>query len=175
VLSVCETTLQPVALLYERLCVFMIVAKSTTNSPSIQLCFFLVDDGEDNGYLKSDPYYDPADLPGITYLGIEEMNVLTSKDVPSQARACNLPTIAFLLRVAFRQRAGRFVPDELINLVLEGLEGPGAQMTRQEAEERRRDLMDDRRVNVKGANGVGLPRILVLGCCTLTLLSVLGA
>jgi hypothetical protein len=167
----------PLALLCERLCVSMIDGEGIANSRNIQLCFFLVDDGDENGFLRSDPNYDPVNLPGITYWGVEEINVLTSKDVPSQARACNLPTIAFLLRVAFRQRAGRLVPDELINLVLEGLEGlegPGAQMTRQEAEEWRRALMDDRRVNAKHTNGVCLPRILVSGCSTLTLLSVLG-
>jgi hypothetical protein len=82
------------------------------------------------------------------------MHVLTTLDIPSQAQACNLPTAAFLLRVAFRQRAGRHTPDELIKLVLEELQGPGAQLSRQAAEERRRSLMADRKVNARASNQV---------------------
>jgi hypothetical protein len=102
----------------------------------------------DDDYL--DPDFDPSDQIGFYYDGIEDMNVLSTDDVPSQARACNLPTVAFLLRVAFRQYANRHVPDELIDLVLDGLGGPG-QLTRQEAEKQRRAFIEDRKVNAESA------------------------
>jgi hypothetical protein len=102
---------------------------------------------------------DELDYPGFTYHGMENMRVLTSLDVPSQARACNLPTLAFLLPIACRQitREQRTLPPELVEIIIAHVkENSKAEfgLSREEAEKRRQALMGDRKVQTKNINGV---------------------
>jgi hypothetical protein len=97
------------------------------------------------------------DYHGFRYEGLTGMHVLSSVDVPSQVRACSLPTLRFLLGVAFRQRTrgGRSLPVELADIIVgTALAGGGLGITREEAEIRRRALMADRRVGGVGVNKV---------------------
>jgi hypothetical protein len=71
----------------------------------MQLCFFLIDD------VDAGEFYDEVDFPGFAYRG---MNVLTTSDVPSQTRACNMPTLDLLLGTAFRRVIGKNLPVELV-------------------------------------------------------------
>jgi hypothetical protein len=126
-------------------------SRRALNTP-LQLCFFLVDDVTDG----SDD--DEVSYHGFTYAGLEGMHVLSSVDVPSQARACNIPTLRFLLGVAFRQRlgGGRILPPELTDIIISAaLVGGILGMTREEAEIRRRALMADRKVGSMGINQAG--------------------
>jgi hypothetical protein len=94
---------------------------------------------------------------GFTYEGLSGVHVLSSVDVPSQMRACNLPTLRFLLGVAFRQRTRgqRVAPTELIEMIVNAaLADGGLGITREEAEIRRRALMADRKVGSVGVNQV---------------------
>jgi hypothetical protein len=106
----------------------------------VQLCFFLVEDGD------ADEYYDEVSFPGFSYRGMETMTVLTASDVPAQARACNTPTLALLLGVAFRKVVGRHLPVELKQLILAETQGVDFGISREQAEQRRRALMADHRV-----------------------------
>jgi hypothetical protein len=120
-----------------------------------QLCFFLVDD--------EDQFLDEIAYHGFSYTGLADMHVLSSVDVPSQARACNLPTLRFLLPVACRQRAHgrRTLPPELVeSIVAAALADGGLGITREEAEIRRRELMADRKVG-----SVGVSEVRALSCC----------
>jgi hypothetical protein len=82
------------------------------------------------------------------------MHVLTSSDVPSQARACNMPTMSLLLGAAFRKTVGRSLPLELAQLILGETDGIEFGMSREEAERRRRALMADRKVQGGKVNDV---------------------
>jgi hypothetical protein len=87
---------------------------------------------------------------------MEGMRVLTSSDVASQARPCNLPTLSFLLRIACRQHTygQRTLPPELLEIILNYAKGIDFGISREEAEKRRRALMEDRKVQTKDVNGV---------------------
>jgi hypothetical protein len=88
------------------------------------------------------------------------MQVLTSCDVPSQARPCNLPTLGFLLPIVCRQvtRGRRTLPPELVDIILAEIQDSlDFGMTREDAEVRRRELMADRKVQTKNVNGVSFP------------------
>jgi hypothetical protein len=114
-----------------------------------QLCFFLVDDEDTSQNEKK--YH------GFSYRGLQGVHVLSSADVPSQARACNLPTLRFLLPVACRQRTRSrcTLPSELVDrIVAAALADGGLGISREEAEIRRRELMADRKVGGVGVNQV---------------------
>jgi hypothetical protein len=122
----------------------------------VQLCFFLVDDEDTN--------QDEKEYHGFSYHGLQGMHVLSSVDVPSQARACNLPTLRFLLPVACRQRTHgrRTLPPELVDIILAAAQVDGGLgITREEAEIRRRELMADRKVGSVGVNEVGESSLLI--------------
>ncbi len=75
------------------------------------------------------------------------MNVLTSSDVPWQARDCNARTLHSLLTLAFKRLIGKEIPAELRNYIVQiATEGT---ITREEAEKRRRELMEDRKIKPK--------------------------
>jgi hypothetical protein len=96
-------------------------------------------------------------------MGLADMHVLSSVDVPSQARACNLPTLRFLLPVACRQQTHgrRTLPPELVeSIVAAALADGGLGITREEAEIRRRELMADRKVG-----SVGVSEVRAFSCC----------
>jgi hypothetical protein len=116
----------------------------------VQLCFFLVEDGD------ADEYYDEVSFPGFSYRGMETMTVLTASDVPAQARPCNTPTLALLLGVAFRKVVGRHLPVELKQLILAETQGVDFGISREQAEQRRRALMADRRVQGGMVNDVSI-------------------
>jgi hypothetical protein len=87
------------------------------------------------------------------------MAVLTTSDVPQQARACNLPTLAFLLPIACREvtHGQRTLPPELVQIILSHVrENVNMEfgMSREDAERRRRALMSDRKVQTQDINGV---------------------
>jgi hypothetical protein len=71
----------------------------------VQLRFFLIDD------VDAGEFYNEVDFPGFAY---RDMNVVTTSDVPSQARACNMPTPELLLGAAFRRVTGKNLPVELV-------------------------------------------------------------
>jgi hypothetical protein len=112
----------------------------------------LVDDETNGGDTDEVRYH------GFTYSGLAFVHVLSSVDVPSQARACNIPTLRFLLGVASRQRTseGRTLPPEIVELIIDAtLANGGLGITREEAETRRRALMKDRKVGSVDVNKVG--------------------
>jgi hypothetical protein len=86
------------------------------------------------------------------------MRVLTSSDVASQARPCNLPTLSILLAIACRQltHGRRTLPPELLEIILNFAKGAEFGISREEAEKRRRALMEDRKVQTKDVNGVSV-------------------
>jgi hypothetical protein len=84
------------------------------------------------------------------------MHVLTTSDVPSQARACNTPTMSLLLGAAFRKTVGRNLPLEIAQLILAETGGIEFGMSREEAEGRRRALMADRKVQGGKVNDVSV-------------------
>jgi hypothetical protein len=87
------------------------------------------------------------------------MTVLTTSNVPQQARACNLPTLAFLLPIACRRvtHGQRTLPPELVQVILSHVRKNANMefgMSREDAERRRRELMSDRKVQTQDINGV---------------------
>jgi hypothetical protein len=110
----------------------------------------VIDDSDDSDTLR---------YPGFTYENMDNMKVLTSCDVPKQARACNLPTLKLLLCSACRQAVNgrQALPMEVADIILtEAMRDGGLGMSREEAERRRRMLMEDRRVQTKNVNGVSV-------------------
>lgn len=106
-----------------------------------QLCFFLVDD--------NDLSQDKINYPGFSYLGLADVSVLTSKDVPSQARACNFPTLRWLLPNICRQLTDQNLPADLTAQILQSADFG---INREMAEIHRRELMKERQVNNSGAD-----------------------
>jgi hypothetical protein len=100
-----------------------------------QLCFFLVRD--------EDTHRNTIQLHGFSLLGLKDMTVLTSADIPFQQRACNIPTLHFLLPIACRRLIGKNLPPELVAFIVGYME---LGMSREEAEQHRRRLMADRMV-----------------------------
>jgi hypothetical protein len=134
----------------------------------LQLCFFLVDD--------TDPS-DELDFPGFKYVGLESNYVLTTSEVPSQERACNLPTLELLLPVAVRQltHGHRNLPPEIVEVILaEAVKDDGLGLSRAEAEKRRRELMKDRKVNAEEIDGVSSSKPLCVGTVADTPTAVAG-
>ncbi|KAJ8703403.1 hypothetical protein PTI98_002027 [Pleurotus ostreatus] len=103
------------------------------------LCFFLVDENQ------TDPDdNDTAFYHSYTTSGLAEMNVLSSLDVPWQARPCNIATLHLLLSGAWKCLVGKEIPAELRSyIVTAAIEGT---ITREEAERWRRELMIDRKI-----------------------------
>ncbi|KAL4268889.1 DUF4246 domain-containing protein [Pleurotus pulmonarius] len=104
------------------------------------LCFFLVEEK-------------PSDRPDLVFYhgfvtgGLKDMNVLTSSDIPWQARDCNTRTLHSLLTLSFKRLIGKEIPAELRNYIVQmATEGT---ITREEAEKRRRELMEDRKIKPK--------------------------
>ncbi|KAF7428753.1 hypothetical protein PC9H_007985 [Pleurotus ostreatus] len=99
------------------------------------LCFFLVDDEASEG--------GRLEYRGYSTDGLEDMNVLSTSDVPWQARPCNIRTLHSLLLLSFKRSIGKEIPAELRNYIV-GMATEGT-ITREEAEKRRRELMEDRK------------------------------
>jgi hypothetical protein len=122
-----------------------------------QLCFFLVKDGDLSEIDQDDHHH--VDYPGFEYWAIKIMDVLTTSDVPSQARGCNTPTLTLLLDAAFRSVVGKNLPAELSQLILSEMNGVEFGLSREKAEERRRAIMADRGVQIVGINEVSVPTV----------------
>jgi hypothetical protein len=86
--------------------------------------------------------------------------------VPSQERACNLPTLGLLLPIAVRQltQGRRSLPREIVEIILkEAVKDKRFGLSRAEAEKRRRQLMEDRKVNAREIDGVSTENNYSLG------------
>ncbi|KAL4254205.1 DUF4246 domain-containing protein [Pleurotus pulmonarius] len=107
------------------------------------LCFFVVDDAEvEDGCLE---------YPGVSYSDLPNTPVLSTADVPWQARATNVPTLRILLPRVCKQVIGKTLPPELVELIVgEGVYG----MSREHAEMHRRAFMDDRKAKVVDENEI---------------------
>lgn len=91
------------------------------------------------------------EYPFFDLEGLEDVSVLTTSDIPSQARACNFPTLHFLLPVVCQRLTGRHLPRELVDLILaSGNFG----ITREEAEGRRRGVMEERGLGAESVSAV---------------------
>ncbi|KAF9496465.1 hypothetical protein BDN71DRAFT_1505766 [Pleurotus eryngii] len=121
------------------------VFKTVNSPPAIRkiLCFFLVDDAEaEDGRM---------DFPGVSYLNLPDAPVLSTADVPWQARPTNMPTLRVLLPKACKQVIGKTLPPELVELIVgEDVYG----MSREQAEMHRRDFMADRKAKVADENDI---------------------
>ncbi|KAF4583610.1 hypothetical protein EYR38_002365 [Pleurotus pulmonarius] len=121
------------------------VFKSSNSPPAVRkiLCFFLVDDaGADDGRLN---------YPGVSYINLPDAPVLSTAEVPWQARPTNAPTLRILLPMACKQVIGKTLPPELVELILrEDVYG----MSREQAEMHRRDFMADRKAKVADENDI---------------------
>ncbi|KAF9066716.1 hypothetical protein BDP27DRAFT_1423620 [Rhodocollybia butyracea] len=104
----------------------------------LQFCFFLVDDTllvDDSEIL----------YPGFDLGGLEDMNVLTTSEVPMQMRRCNEPTMFSLISMISARLTGRALPPELLDIIW-SYTSEGT-LTREEAEMHRLRLMNDRKVS----------------------------
>ncbi|KAF4599576.1 hypothetical protein EYR40_006671 [Pleurotus pulmonarius] len=105
------------------------------------LCFFLIDENQPR------PYGEVLVHRGHAFSGASNVNVLTTVDVPSQVRPCNVETLHASLLLAFKQSTGREIPVELRNhIVYLALELEPGKVSREQAEQWRRELIDDRRI-----------------------------
>ncbi|KAL0950697.1 hypothetical protein HGRIS_007474 [Hohenbuehelia grisea] len=104
------------------------------------LCFFLVDDEEF-------PHYD-AELRGFTYSHVDDMEELTTYEVPIQERGCNAPTLRFLLPIVTSRLIGKRLPPELVASIVSYTHEQT--MSREDAEGHRANLMEDRRLKSGG-------------------------
>ncbi|KAJ4468827.1 hypothetical protein J3R30DRAFT_3739498 [Lentinula aciculospora] len=103
------------------------------------LCFFLVDDTIQDQF--------EITRPGFTVGGLEEMNVLTTSEVPMQTQKTNEPTMRALITMVSERLTGQILPPELVQIICEYVfEGT---FTREEAEKYRLKLMNDRKVRMK--------------------------
>ncbi|KAF9064501.1 hypothetical protein BDP27DRAFT_1425790 [Rhodocollybia butyracea] len=102
------------------------------------LCFFLVDDTVQNETYIS--------RHGFSIEGLENMNVLTTSEVPMQMRKCNEPTMRALISAISASLVGGIpLPRELIDIIWKYVsEGT---LTREDAEIYRLKLMGDRKVS----------------------------
>lgn len=90
-----------------------------------------------------------ATYPGFRYDfgAVTNRPVATTLDVIPQARACNVPTLRFLLPIVCRKVTEKSFPPELVEIVILYLiNSEGGGWTREQAEEHRRRLMDNRKV-----------------------------
>ncbi|KAJ3969664.1 hypothetical protein EV361DRAFT_963930 [Lentinula raphanica] len=109
------------------------------------LCFFLVDDSVQNETWVS--------RPGFAISGLEDMNVLTTSEVPNQMRKANEPTIRALLRTISTKLTGKELPPELVAIMWKyAFSGT---ISRGEAEEYRLELMSDRKIKPQTRYGFG--------------------
>ncbi|KAF9064500.1 hypothetical protein BDP27DRAFT_1333470 [Rhodocollybia butyracea] len=101
------------------------------------LCFFLVDDTiQDQPYIESH---------GFSIEGLEDMNVLTTSEVPMQMCKCNEPTMRALISVISVSLTGVALHRELIDIIWQYVsEGT---LSREDAEMYRLSLMRDRKVS----------------------------
>lgn len=97
----------------------------------LQLCFFLVQGSE-----PEIQHY------GLSYIGLVQTPVISTADVACQERSCNLPTLHFLLSIAFWRTIGQNLPLELSNLIVDLMD---LGMSRENVEKHRRALMEDRK------------------------------
>jgi hypothetical protein len=89
---------------------------------------------------------------GFTFYGLTNQ-VLTSSDVPSQARMSNFRTLRFLLPFICRRLTGQNLPQELVDNILRSTHWG---FSREEAEHHRRSLMKDRVIATEaGLSGSG--------------------
>ncbi len=89
------------------------------------------------------------EYPGVSYSDLPNTPVLSTADVPWQARATNVPTLRILLPRVCKQVIGKTLPPELVELIVgEGVYG----MSREQAEMHRRAFMDDRKAKVVDEN-----------------------
>lgn len=82
--------------------------------------------------------------------------VLTTSDIPPQARGCNLPTLHVLLPLVSEKLVGKKLPPELVELIIDlgdnkeyPARGGALGISWKIAEQMRREVMDDRRANNK--------------------------
>ncbi|THV00184.1 hypothetical protein K435DRAFT_776725 [Dendrothele bispora CBS 962.96] len=118
------------------------------------LCFFLVDD--------QDLEENSGSYHALDFTDTDFINVLTTSDVPNQKRSINRATLHILLpfiasevgkRLDRRDGAkgthGKEFPPELVDLVWDYYDAVEKKLTRAEAEEHRRKLMEDRKMDRK--------------------------
>ncbi|KAJ7352391.1 hypothetical protein DFH08DRAFT_805641 [Mycena albidolilacea] len=98
------------------------------------LCFFLVDDDEEHFDSEDKEYH------GITFHKLTNQ-VLTTFDVPFQARMSNFRTLQFILPFICRRLTGQNLPPELVQHILQSAHWG---FSREEAERHCRNLMKDR-------------------------------
>ncbi|KIK68298.1 hypothetical protein GYMLUDRAFT_35681 [Collybiopsis luxurians FD-317 M1] len=105
------------------------------------LCFFLVDD-----IIQNETY---VSHQGFSFKGLQNMNVLTTSQIPMQMRKINEPTLQALLPKISARLTGTALPPELIAIIWRYVsEGT---LSREEAEKSRLALMNDRRVKGRRA------------------------
>ncbi|KAJ7841354.1 hypothetical protein B0H14DRAFT_1047587 [Mycena olivaceomarginata] len=97
------------------------------------LCFFLVDDDEEHFDSEDKEYHE------ITFHLTNQ--VLTTSDVPFQARMSTFRTLQFILPFICRRLTGQNLPPELVQHILQSAHWG---FSREEAERHRRNLMKDR-------------------------------
>jgi hypothetical protein len=110
----------------------------------LQLCFFLVED--DN--LESDQ----VSYHGFSYHELKNLSVLTTMDVPWQRR-CSDPTLQFILCDACRKLTGSNLPVELVAHIASLMD---VGLSREKAEDHRRQLMNERKVAPKDPEEVSV-------------------
>ncbi|KAJ6577438.1 hypothetical protein B0H19DRAFT_1119924 [Mycena capillaripes] len=98
------------------------------------LCFFLVDDDDENSESADKNYH------GLTFENLTN-RVLTSSDVPLQARMTNFRTLRFLLPLICLRLTGQNLPPELVQHIFQAASWG---FSREEAERHRHNLMKDR-------------------------------
>ncbi|KAJ6588743.1 hypothetical protein B0H19DRAFT_1057870 [Mycena capillaripes] len=107
------------------------------------LCFFLVDDDDEESESEDKEYH------GITFQALKNQ-VLTSCDIPSQARMANFRTLRFVLPFICLRLTGKNLPPELVQHILQSTDWG---FSREEAERHRRRLMKDRVVATEASLG----------------------
>ncbi|THU97232.1 hypothetical protein K435DRAFT_838699 [Dendrothele bispora CBS 962.96] len=127
------------------------------------LCFFLVDD--------QDLEENSGSYHALDFADTDFINVLTTSDIPNQKRSINRATLHVLLpfiasevgkRLNSRDGAkgthGKEFPPELVDLVWDYYDAVEKKLSRAEAEEHRRKLMEDRKMDrdINGARDYSL-------------------
>ncbi|KAJ3725634.1 hypothetical protein DFJ43DRAFT_1088486 [Lentinula guzmanii] len=102
------------------------------------LCFFLVDDSVQEERIIIQP--------GFSIRGLQNMNVLTTSEVPIQMRKTNEPTMRALIPKISAKLTGQELPVELVEIIW--MYASTGTMTREEAEEHRLALMTDRKIKL---------------------------
>ncbi|KAL4258731.1 hypothetical protein AB1N83_009773 [Pleurotus pulmonarius] len=84
--------------------------------------------------------------PGLIYIGVRGMRVLSTADVPDQRYRTNAATLRGLLPVICQRLIRKSLPRELAMLVVNSID---LGVSRERAERHRLEFMDDRRAKVK--------------------------